>query len=152
MRKSVGERIIEGLTEFADALESGEPLDQQFMCHKVQMDLTPRRYRPKQVRATRALLGASQALFARFLGVSVQTVRAWEQGTNVPSGMAARFMDEIHFDPRHWIARFRKSAVRRGAARVGKRAHASRRRGSPARPRHVARSTRPSAAARQRLV
>jgi putative transcriptional regulator len=67
------------------------------------------------VKQTRALLGASQAVFANFLGVSVKTVRAWEQGVNTPSAMACRFMDEIRRDPKHWIARLSEAAVARTA-------------------------------------
>jgi len=65
------------------------------------------------VRRTRGLLRASQAVFARFLGVSVKTVRAWEQGFNVPSDMACRFMDEIRRDPSYWLRRLRSAIVAR---------------------------------------
>jgi DNA-binding XRE family transcriptional regulator len=51
------------------------------------------------------MLNASQAVFARFLGVRPTTVRAWECGNNVPSDMAARFLDEIRANPSLFKAR-----------------------------------------------
>jgi putative transcriptional regulator len=109
-KKRVGARIIEGLTEFTEALESGAPLERVLTGHTVKLDLKPGRYTPHQVRAIRRLIGASQFVFAEYIGVAVATVRAWEQGTNRPSGAAARLMDEIRSDPAHWRARLRAAA------------------------------------------
>lgn len=106
-KKSVGTRILEGLAEFTEALESDTSLETRLTGHTVTIDLTPTRYRPRDVRATRLSLGASQSLFARFLGVALGTVRAWEQGRNVPGGAAARLLDEIRLNPEFWSARFR---------------------------------------------
>jgi putative transcriptional regulator len=110
-KKSVGARIIERLEGFRDVLQSGQKLSERFTCRKVILDLEPTQYGPEQVKQTRELLNASQALFAKFLGVSVSTVRSWEHGTNVPSAMARRFLDEIRRDPQHWLRRIH-SAVR----------------------------------------
>jgi putative transcriptional regulator len=107
MRKSIGEEIIEGLTELAEALESGAPVGERFTCRRVVLDLEPTPYSPELVRRTRDILGASQAVFAQFLGVSIQTVRSWEQGVNTPNHMACRFMDEIRRDPTYWRRRFK---------------------------------------------
>src|SRR5262249_694183 len=73
--------------------------------------LQPTAYNSRLMRETRDLLGASQAIFARFLGVSVKTIRAWEQGVNRPNARACRFMDEIRRDPRHWLSRLREAIV-----------------------------------------
>ena len=40
-----------------------------------------RKLRPRDIRAIRRSLNASQELFARFLNVSANTIRSWEQGT-----------------------------------------------------------------------
>ncbi|MDE3156553.1 MAG: helix-turn-helix domain-containing protein, partial [Acidobacteriota bacterium] len=40
------------------------------------------------VRAVRATLGASQSEFALLIGVSVATLRNWEQGRRTPDGPA----------------------------------------------------------------
>jgi putative transcriptional regulator len=45
-------------------------------------------FRPTDVQAVRAKLGASQAEFARMIGVSVATLRNWEQGRRTPDGPA----------------------------------------------------------------
>jgi len=45
-----------------------------------------RKLRPRDIRAIRRSLNASQVLFARFLNVSPNTIRSWEQGTRRPQG------------------------------------------------------------------
>jgi putative transcriptional regulator len=107
----VGSRIIERLEGFKKALKNGQQISERYTCRKVILDLQPTPYGPQQVKQTRKLLNASQALFAKFLGVSASTVRAWEHGTNVPSAMACRFLDEIRTDPQHWIKRLKSAVV-----------------------------------------
>jgi putative transcriptional regulator len=46
----------------------------------------PRKLRPRDIRQIRRSLNASQVLFARFLNVSPNTIRSWEQGTRRPQG------------------------------------------------------------------
>jgi putative transcriptional regulator len=101
------------LTELVNQLETGAPLDEAFNYRRVELRLEPTIYAPATVKHTRALLKASQAVFARLLGVSVNSVRAWEQGINVPSSIACRFMDEIRRDPAYWIERLKSAAVPR---------------------------------------
>jgi len=129
-KKSVGTRLIEGLTEFAEALESSEPLEMRLTGHRIVIDLKPGRYRAQDVRATRRLLGVSQSLFAVFMGVASGTLQAWEQGRNVPSGAAARLMDEIRLNPEFWKARIastlkRVSTKNSGASHQTKRTRAN---------------------------
>jgi putative transcriptional regulator len=45
-------------------------------------------FRPADVRAIRAKLGKSQSEFALMIGVSVATLRNWEQGRRRPDGPA----------------------------------------------------------------
>jgi putative transcriptional regulator len=108
---SVGSQIIQGLREFADVLEKKESVNEKFNCRVVELVLRPTSYNAEMVKETRQLLNASQAVFARLLGVSIKTVRAWEQGINSPSDMAARFMDEIRFNPNYWLRRLREATV-----------------------------------------
>src|SRR5947209_20214199 len=108
-RSTVGARIIQGLQEFADVLEKKEPVTEKFTCWVVELDLRPTPYSAERVRETRKLLNASQAVFARLLGVSVKTVCAWEQGKNVPMDIACRFMDEIRLNPGYWVKRLKAS-------------------------------------------
>ncbi len=108
MDPNIEREIVQGLESFADALEAGENLNERFTCHKVVLDLQPTSYNSDLVKETRAALGLSQALFAQFLGVSVNTVQSWEQGGKPPKRIACRFMDEIRNDPDRWRARFRE--------------------------------------------
>ncbi len=107
--KSVADEILEGLEDFVGALEMGSDLDGRFTCHRVKLDLKPETYNADKVKAIRRLLKVSQALFAKFLGVSVKTVRSWEQGLSEPSKIACRFMDEIQREPDHYRMRLVKS-------------------------------------------
>lgn len=106
-KPTFGDTIIEGLTEFADALHGNEPLTKRFNCRRITVDLDPTKYDPVMVRQTREILKATQAVFAKFLGVSTRTVQAWENGSNAPNDMASRFMDEIRRDPKYWRLRFK---------------------------------------------
>ena len=45
-------------------------------------------FRPADVKSVRGKLGASQAEFALMIGVSVATLRNWEQGRRTPDGPA----------------------------------------------------------------
>jgi putative transcriptional regulator len=51
------------------------------------------------------MMGVSQPIFGQFLGVDVKTVRSWEQGRRVPSGMDSRLLEEIQASPEHWRSR-----------------------------------------------
>ena len=104
---AVEKEIIKRLEEFADVLKNGQPISDKFTCRKVELELQPQSYSPDLVKQTRNLLNTSQAVFALFLGVSVKTVRRWEQGENTPSDIACRFMDEIRANPEYMFERLR---------------------------------------------
>lgn len=108
---SVAGRIVSRLTTFTKALESDAVVSEKFTVRTIRLNLQPTSYDPAAVRKTRDLLNLSQSLFAKFLGVAVQTVRAWEQGDNIPSDMAARFLDEINANPTYWQRRLQSAAV-----------------------------------------
>jgi putative transcriptional regulator len=69
------------------------------------LDLTRRTFGPEEVKKIRAMLAVSQPIFGQFLGVDVKTIRSWEQGRRVPSGIACRFLEEIQESPEHWRSR-----------------------------------------------
>jgi putative transcriptional regulator len=102
-----GAKIVAALERFRDTLESGVPVEQRYTVHRIRLKLTPRTFEPKEVKNVRAALGISQPVFSQFLGVDVKTVRSWEQGQRVPSGMACRFLEEIEADLEHWRGRLR---------------------------------------------
>ena len=111
MKKTFGQDVIARLSDFAEALESPEAQPKGFTRRRVTLELKPSRYTPKLIKRTRSLLGVSQGLCAQFLGVSVKTVHAWEQGVTLPSDIARRFMDEIRRDPDYWRERLRRAVV-----------------------------------------
>ena len=101
-RQSAGRRIIQGLKELAEALETGEPLGKRFTVRTVELPPEPRTYTPRAIRATRDKVGVSQPVFASLVGVSTALIQHWEQGVRMPSRMACRLLDEINRDPKRW--------------------------------------------------
>ncbi len=51
------------------------------------------------IKSIRKNTGMTQALFAKYLGVSLKTVEAWEAGRNQPSGAACRMLYVTKQDP-----------------------------------------------------
>src|SRR5438034_1144713 len=86
-KMTIAEELVAGFTELADALESGGDLGTEFSYYRMELDLKPHSYTPGTVKQTRSMLGASQRVFAKFLGVSVKTVSEWEQGRGTPKTM-----------------------------------------------------------------
>jgi putative transcriptional regulator len=103
--RRIGKEIVDRLKSFTEALESGVDSQKRFTCRTVRLRLGTREYSPTLVKKTRNLLGASQDVFARFLGVSASAVQDWEQGVKPPRGSACRLMDEIQANPEYWIRR-----------------------------------------------
>jgi putative transcriptional regulator len=117
-----GAEIVAALTEFYEALKEGsEAVTKRFTVRTVELDLKPRTYTGEEVKKVRDLLGLSQPLFARFLGVSVKTVRAWENGGKRLSDMACRFLDEIALKPDYWRERVNQMVIARIRGRDGSR-------------------------------
>lgn len=113
-----GQRIIAGLKEINDALAAGgmEEVRKRFRVYRVRRTSFDRpTLTPADVAAIRASLGVSQTVFAGLLGVSANTVRAWEQGVNPPSGMAVRFLAEVRRDPDYWKARVVEAVAKASA-------------------------------------
>lgn len=96
--------MLDGMDSVIADLKAGESID-KFTVRTARVDLEPRAYGPDAVKAMRAKLKASQPLMAKFLGVSVQAVRSWEQGTRPVPKIAARFLDEVDADPGIWTRR-----------------------------------------------
>jgi DNA-binding transcriptional regulator YiaG len=109
---SVPQQILEGLREMSEFATSGEPPEKRYTVRQLTLDLEPGDYTPDKVRATRAVFGLSQPLFAKFLGVEVSALRHWEQGIRSPSAVVRRFLDEMNATPDHWSGRI-EAAVRR---------------------------------------
>ena len=52
-----------------------------------------------EIKEIRSSTGLSQNLFAKYMGVSVKTVEAWEAGRNQPDGAARRLLTITRQDP-----------------------------------------------------
>lgn len=52
-------------------------------------------YSPADVKRIRQNVSMTQRNFANFMGVSVKTVEAWENGRNRPGGSAARLLQLV---------------------------------------------------------
>lgn len=72
-------------------------------------------FRPTDVRAVRDKLGASQPEFARLIGVSVATLRNWEQGRRSPDGPALALLRVTAQNPKAVVAALH-GVGKRGAA------------------------------------
>ena len=94
-----------GIDELLEAAEAGESLEGLCTIRTRKLDLKPREYGPKEVKAVRMKLKASQALLARFMGVNTQTVSSWEQGRRKVPPMARRYLDDLVDIPALWAIR-----------------------------------------------
>lgn len=103
----IGPRLIASLKEVLAGLESGEPLEKVFTVRTVEV-AEPGNYDAKRIRSLRTRLGASQAIFAKLLGVSVELLQNWEQSLSQPRPIARRLLDEISRDPEAYAARTMK--------------------------------------------
>jgi putative transcriptional regulator len=72
-------------------------------------------FRPADVKHVRAKLHKSQAEFALMIGVSVATLRNWEQGRRMPEGPALALLRVAARNPRAVVAALHPGR-RRGAA------------------------------------
>ena len=112
-------RSSKHLPSFTRLKQGPEAVTKRFTVRTVELDLKARTYTAEEVKKVRDLLGLSQPLFARFLGVSVQAVHAWENGGKIPSEMARRFLDEIALKPEYWRKRVSQMIVTRARGKTG---------------------------------
>ena len=56
-------------------------------------------FTPGEIKEIRNNTGLTQVLFAKYMGVSVKTVEAWESGRNHPEGTACRLLSLTRNDP-----------------------------------------------------
>lgn len=57
------------------------------------------KFEAEEIRLIRKETGLTQVLFAKYMGVSVKTVEAWESGRNHPEGAACRLLSMTRDDP-----------------------------------------------------
>ena len=59
----------------------------------------PKKLTSAEIAELRGIINVSQAVFARYLNVSVKSVQSWEQGTGRPSGAALKLLSLAAKDP-----------------------------------------------------
>lgn len=112
-KASAGKRIVAGLGGVLASLKSGglPEVERRFKTGRVKRaELQVPGVASADVRGIRGKLDVSQDVFAGLLGVSTNTVRAWEQGVNPLSKIAARFLDEVNRNPEYWKQRVEELA------------------------------------------
>ena len=91
---SVFDEIKTGLNQ-AIAFEKGE-----IKAKTTTLSIAPvEQFTADEIKAIRKNAGLTQTLFAKFLGVSLKTVEAWEAGRNHPNGAACRLLTLTRQDP-----------------------------------------------------
>jgi len=101
-QKSFATEVIESFDDFFSHVAQGRPVT----VRSVRVDLRPRKRSPREIaRLRQHVLGVSQGVMAKLLGVSPVTIQSWEQGLRKPSVMALRFLDEIADSPEHFKSR-----------------------------------------------
>ena len=59
----------------------------------------PKKLSAKEIAALRGRMNVSQAVFAKFLNISVKTVQSWEQGIGHPSGASLKLLSIAKRNP-----------------------------------------------------
>jgi DNA-binding transcriptional regulator YiaG len=101
IRKSAGSKILAAIEE-ATAILRTEGIESRRLTVRTYGAAALSEYGSEDVKRVRSLLGISQAVLARFLGVNIGTVRSWERGRRLPQPIARRFLSEIESDPGYW--------------------------------------------------
>jgi DNA-binding transcriptional regulator YiaG len=95
-KSRVGQELIAGLQEVLDHKRGGR----QLVGRRRELPPPAPEWSARKIKRFReGTASMSQTEFAALLNVKVPTVRAWEQGINVPSGAAARLLQALDEDP-----------------------------------------------------
>lgn len=94
-KTKLGQGLLKGLKE-AVAFEN-KKMDLRNMT--LEIPDVPPEFTKLEVKAVRERLNVSQPVFAKILGVSDDTVKAWERGANKPSGSSARLIQIAKKNP-----------------------------------------------------
>lgn len=91
----LGQGLLKGLKE-AIAFENKK---MDLRTTTIEIPDLPPEFNKTEVKAVRERLNVSQPIFAKILGVSSDTVKAWERGANRPSGSSARLIQIAKEEP-----------------------------------------------------
>lgn len=109
---NIGGEMIAGMRELIATMKAGgmPAVKKRFTVRRVRV-APPPAVRPADVKSAREKLNASQPVFAGFLGVSPQLVKAWEQGLKTPQGPARLLLADMADDPARWARRLSRTAA-----------------------------------------
>jgi len=110
-QESVGSELAGRLRRFTEKLKTidkASELPEILTVRKVKLNLQPRSFSAEEVKHIRKSLNVSQPVFADFLGISVATLRDWEQGISEANGPVCRILEEIQRDSAAWSSRIRE--------------------------------------------
>ena len=99
MKKRTRVKVFDDLRQSlgdAAAYERGKPVNLRTQ----EIPPPPKPLKPAEIRRIRRGFNASQALFARFLNVSTNTVESWEQGVRQPDQAALKLLTIAKKHPR----------------------------------------------------
>jgi len=95
-KNAVEKELIDGLSEILDHKRGKRKLNGRVR----ELPAPAPQWSAKEIKKLReGTLNMSQTEFAALLNVKAPTVRAWEQGHNLPSGSAARLLEALEKDP-----------------------------------------------------
>lgn len=108
---SFADEMIRDMEDLVATMAAGgsAAVAKRFTVRRVKMPGVPA-VAPDKLKATREALGVSQPVFAAFLGVSSQLVKAWEQGKQQPTPPTRRLLLDMNDNPEHWLVRIRQEA------------------------------------------
>jgi len=111
---NVGQELTKRLGRFVEKLEktsSVADIPKLVTVRRVKLDLRPRPFSGGELQSIRRSLGVSQAVLAEYLGVSVSTIRDWEQGRTEVSGPVCRLLAEMNKDIAGWSHQLKQLAT-----------------------------------------
>ena len=93
MKKQYSSPLMASIHETAEDLHVAGLVDKRTMREFDDLCLTPvRPLTPEEIRAIRLRESASQAVFARYLNVTVSLVSQWERGEKRPQGASLKLL------------------------------------------------------------
>ncbi len=93
MDKELFENLKESLNEAIEHTEGKKEL------RMTTLPRPPKKLSNIEIAGLRGEMNVSQAVFARYLNVSVKTVQSWEQGIGKPSGAALKLLSIAKKNP-----------------------------------------------------
>ena len=95
-KSKTSQRIDETIYEMATGLYDIDVIDKKTMREFESLKLPEvKDLKPRQIKLIRLKEKTSQAVFARFLNVTVHTVRDWEQGKKHPRGSSLKLLNLV---------------------------------------------------------